>query len=78
MIEDWIEPKRGTEAYKEIGEALIHGQHVKKSSLSDRPWKPHTCLMKLTCAGMRKNGLRGGNGGVGVNHVVLFSEVQGP
>lgn len=73
------EHKRAREDYKEIEDAFIHGPTCeKKSSLSDRPWKPHTCLMKLTCAGVRKEGWRGGNGGVGVNHVVLFSEVKGP
>lgn len=33
--------------------------------------------MKLTCAGVRKRGSRGGNRGVGVNHVALFSEFKG-
>lgn len=36
------------------------------------------CMMKLTCAGLRKKGLRGGNRGVGVNHAVLFSVVKAP
>lgn len=28
--------------------------------MSDRPWEPHTCLMKLTCAGVRKKRCREG------------------
>lgn len=34
MIEEWIERKRATEGYKEIGEALIHGRHVEKKAAS--------------------------------------------